>query len=140
MEAVTTSEDQTRALAAKLGAKLRPGDVVLLFGELGAGKTTFVKGLARGLEVPEDYYVQSPTFALINEYPGRVPLYHVDLYRLEPEEAYDLGLEELVAQGVVAIEWPEKLPFSLGRREIKVYLEVLAPEKRKIKIEVPHDL
>ncbi len=140
MEAVTTSEDQTRALAAKLGAKLRPGDVVLLFGELGAGKTTFVKGLARGLEVPEDYYVQSPTFALINEYPGRVPLYHVDLYRLEPEETYDLGLEELVAQGVVAIEWPEKLPFSLGRREIKVYLEVLAPEKRKIKIEVPHDL
>ncbi len=140
MEAVTTSEDQTRALAAKLGAKLRPGDVVLLFGELGAGKTTFVKGLARGLEVPEDYYVQSPTFALINEYPGRVPLYHVDLYRLEPEEAYDLGLEELAAQGVVAIEWPEKLPFSLGRREIKVYLEVLAPEKRKIKIEVPHDL
>ncbi len=140
MEAVTTSEDQTRALAAKLGAKLRPGDVVLLFGELGAGKTTFVKGLARGLEVPEDYYVQSPTFALINEYPGRVPLYHVDLYRLEPEETYDLGLEELVGKGVVAIEWPEKLPFSLGRREIKVYLEVLAPEKRKIKIEVPHDL
>ncbi len=140
METVTTSEDQTQALAAKLGAKLKPGDVVLLFGELGAGKTTFVKGLAKGLEVPEDCYVQSPTFALINEYPGRVPLYHVDLYRLEPEETYDLGLEELADKGVVAIEWPEKLPFSLGRREIKVYLEVLAPEKRKIKIEVSHDL
>ncbi len=140
METVTTSEDQTQALAAKLGAKLKPGDVVLLFGELGAGKTSFVKGLAKGLGVPEDCYVQSPTFALINEYPGRVPLYHVDLYRLEPEETYDLGLEELADKGVVAIEWPEKLPFSLGRREIKVYLEVLAPEKRKIKIEVSHDL
>ncbi len=130
----TKSAEETRKVAEKLAANLKAGDVVLLFGDLGAGKTTFVQGLARGLGVAEDYYIQSPTFALINEYPGKIPLFHVDLYRLEPEDVYDLGLEELALQGVLVIEWSEKLPFSF-EREIRVYFEILSPEKRKITIE-----
>ena len=139
MEVETSSPEETRQVAERLARGLGPGDVVLLFGGLGAGKTTFVQGLARGLGVPEDYYVQSPTFALINEYPGRVPLFHVDLYRLEPEDVYDLGLEELSGQGVVVIEWSERLPFSF-EREIRVRLELISPERRKIIIEGRNDL
>ncbi|OAG28472.1 tRNA (adenosine(37)-N6)-threonylcarbamoyltransferase complex ATPase subunit type 1 TsaE [Thermodesulfatator autotrophicus] len=131
----TKSPEETEQLAEKLGKRLACGDIILLFGDLGAGKTTFVKGLARGLGVPEDYYVQSPTFAIINEYPGRIPLYHVDLYRLEPEDVYDLGLEELAEQGVLVIEWSERLPFSFDKA-IKVYFEILDAQERKIIIDI----
>ncbi len=134
MEIETQSPEETQKVAEELGRRLKPGEVVLLFGELGAGKTTFVQGLARGLGVSEDYYIQSPTFALINEYPGRIPLFHIDLYRLEPEDVYDLGLEELASQGILVIEWSERLPFSLGK-EIRVHLKILSPERRKIIIE-----
>lgn len=106
---VTASEDETSRAGQTLAAALRPGDVVLLYGELGAGKTAFVRGLARGLAAP-DADVSSPTFTLIQEYAGdRATLYHVDLYRLEPREVDDLGLEELVSgDGIVAIEWAER--------------------------------
>jgi len=134
LEIETQSPEETQKVAEELGRRLKPGEVVLLFGELGAGKTTFVQGLARGLGVSEDYYIQSPTFALINEYPGRIPLFHIDLYRLEPEDVYDLGLEELASQGILVIEWSERLPFSLGK-EIRVHLKILSPERRKIIIE-----
>ncbi|WP_457756360.1 tRNA (adenosine(37)-N6)-threonylcarbamoyltransferase complex ATPase subunit type 1 TsaE [Thermodesulfatator indicus] len=130
----TKSPEETERLAEELGQKLSRGNVIFLFGDLGAGKTTFVKGLARGLGVPKDYYVQSPTFAIINEYPGRVPLYHVDLYRLEPEDVYDLGLEELAEQGVLVIEWSERLPFFFDKA-IKVYFEIIGPSERLITIE-----
>jgi len=129
----TNSPEETRAVAKELAEELKIGDVVLLEGDLGAGKTTFIQGLAEGLGVPEDYYVSSPTFALINEYPGRLTLYHIDLYRLEPEEVEDLGLEDLLAQGVLAIEWAERLPFSFPRG-LSVRLKVIAPTKRRLEI------
>jgi tRNA threonylcarbamoyladenosine biosynthesis protein TsaE len=107
---VTHSEDETQAVARTLAATLRAGDIVLLSGMLGAGKTAFVRGLAAGLGIdPDD--VSSPTFTLVHEYRGgRLTLFHADLYRLDGAAADDLGLEELgVADGVLAIEWPERL-------------------------------
>ena len=107
----TRSEAETATVGRDLAASLHAGDTVLLSGELGAGKTAFVRGLAEGLGVPADA-VSSPTFTLIQEYRGgRLPLFHVDLYRLDdPREIDDLGLEEIAADGVLAIEWAEKLP------------------------------
>jgi len=111
MIVTTASETQTAAVGRDLAQSLRAGDAVLLQGELGAGKTAFVRGLAEGLGVPADA-VSSPTFTLIQEYRGgRLPLFHVDLYRLDDRrEIDDLGLEEIAADGVLAIEWAEKLP------------------------------
>lgn len=130
---LTNSEDETSAIGERLGASLRQGDVVLLYGELGAGKTAFVRGLARGLGAsPDD--VSSPTFTLIQEYAGRVTLYHVDLYRLEPKEIPDLGLEDLVlGDGVVAIEWAERWP---GRPNdvIEVKIGEVGEDARSISI------
>ena len=102
-------EAETSAAGERLGSALRPGDVVLLHGQLGAGKTAFVRGLARGLGASPDE-VSSPTFTLIQEYEGtRGTLSHVDLDRLEPREVDELGLDELVSgNGVVAIEWAER--------------------------------
>ena len=105
----TASELETSAVGESLATALRPGDVILLYGDLGAGKTAFVRGLARGIGAdPDD--VSSPTFTIVQEYAGRsLKLYHVDLYRLQPAEIDDLGLDDLVAgKGVVAIEWAER--------------------------------
>jgi tRNA threonylcarbamoyladenosine biosynthesis protein TsaE len=105
---VTRDEAETSAAGERFAARLDHGDVVLMFGDLGAGKTAFVRGLARGLEASPDA-VSSPTFTLIQEYRGRVTLYHADLYRLKPEEVSDLGLDELTQeQGVLAVEWAER--------------------------------
>ena len=111
MTTLTHSESETAAAGRKMAAALGPGSVVLLYGDLGAGKTAFVRGLAEGLGVPAEE-VSSPTFALMQEYRGgRVPLVHVDLYRLDdPREIDDLGLEEAGQACVLAIEWAEKLP------------------------------
>lgn len=131
-EIVTTSEEQTADAGERLAARLKPGDVVLLYGELGAGKTAFVRGLARGLGAPEAD-VSSPTFTIVQEYGGRLTLYHVDLYRLEPKEVDDLGLDELVsADGVVAIEWAERWH---GRPDdaIEVRLEHAGEDRRSIR-------
>lgn len=105
---VTGSEDDTAAAGERLAGRVQPGDVVLLYGDLGAGKTAFVRGLARGLGAAADD-VSSPTFTLVQEYHGRVTLHHVDLYRLEPVEVADLGLDEMTSgDAVVAIEWAER--------------------------------
>jgi len=111
----TSSPEATLALAERLGKLLEPGDVVALVGELGSGKTLFSQGLARGLRVPETFYITSPTFAIINEYPGRVPFYHLDLYRVSDRaEFLELGLEEILyGRGAVAIEWAERLGDAL---------------------------
>jgi tRNA threonylcarbamoyladenosine biosynthesis protein TsaE len=131
---LTMSEEETEAGGERLGLTLGTGDVVLLYGDLGAGKTAFVRGLARGVGAPSDE-VTSPTFTLIQEYPGgRATLYHVDLYRLDPKEVGDLGLEDLVlGDGIVAIEWAERWT---GRPDdvIEVRLEHAGEDTRRIAV------
>ena len=133
----TRSEEETSAAGERLAAELKPGAVVLLYGDLGAGKTAFVRGLARGLGASSDD-VSSPTFTLVQEYAGPGPtLYHVDLYRLEPKEVDDLGLEDLVlGDGVVAIEWAERWT---GRPDdaIEVHIAEAADEERRMVITRP---
>lgn len=108
MEYLSNSAQETEALGERLAAVLQPGDVVAYTGDLGAGKTAFTRGLARGLGVPDR--VTSPTFTIVNEYEGgRLPLFHFDLYRMEsPEELFDIGWEDYLARGgVCAVEWSE---------------------------------
>jgi len=100
-----------QALGERLGRLLQAGDVVGLLGPLGAGKTTFAQGIARGLEVPPDRHVASPTFALVNQHPGRVPFVHADLYRInQPAELAELGLAEAYDYAAAAIEWLDRFP------------------------------
>lgn len=130
----TASETETAAAGETLGAKLRPGDVVLLYGDLGAGKTAFVRGMALGIGANPDE-VTSPTFTLVQEYAGlSATLYHVDLYRLEGPEIDDLGLEDLVSgAGIVAIEWAERWS---GRPDdvTEVRIEDISDDRRRITI------
>lgn len=100
-------EAATEKLGRVLGAQLKPGDVVLLYGGLGAGKTTMARGLARGLGVGDEYAITSPTFTLLNVYPGKIAFFHADLYRLDADSALDLGLLDEAAQGILAVEWAE---------------------------------
>jgi tRNA threonylcarbamoyladenosine biosynthesis protein TsaE len=130
----TEGEAATRALARTLAAALVPGDVLLLRGDLGAGKTAFVRGLAEGLGVDPDE-VTSPTFMLVHEYRGgRLPLVHVDLYRLERSSLDEIGLDaDLAAEGVLAVEWPERLAGSLPGA-IEVDIEHRGGDERDITI------
>ena len=135
-ETVTTnSEDETFALGKHVAASLQPGTFVLLHGDLGAGKTAFVRGMAAGLGgSPDD--VSSPTFVLIQQYKGRVPLVHVDLYRLDSAAAVDdLGLEELASGAVMAIEWADRLPRPLDG-SVTVQIEDLGGDSRRITLYV----
>ena len=128
------SDAETEAIGARLAARLEPGSRVLLYGELGAGKTAFVRGLAAGLGIHPDE-VSSPTFTLVQEYRGgRLPLFHVDLYRLAPGEVDDLGLDALAAGGVLAIEWAERMPRG-DADAIHVRLEHAGEDERRILIE-----
>ena len=132
MARTTHSEEETMAVAREVAATLRAGDVVLLSGTLGAGKTAFVRGLAEGLGLNPDE-VSSPTFTIVHEYRGgRLSLYHADLYRLERTATEDIGLEEMgVKDGVLAIEWPDRLTHALpGAREIRI--EVVDENTRRI--------
>jgi tRNA threonylcarbamoyladenosine biosynthesis protein TsaE len=134
---MTASENETAQAARELGATLSPGDVVRLFGDLGSGKTAFVRGLAEGLGI-DGSEVTSPTFTLVQEYRGgRLPLIHVDLYRLEdPREIDDLGLDEIAVDGVLAIEWAEKLQ-QVRDRAIEVRIAHGAGDTRTITIQAP---
>jgi tRNA threonylcarbamoyladenosine biosynthesis protein TsaE len=134
------SPEETLALAEKLARGLASDSlhIILLEGDLGAGKTQFVKGLARGLEVADWYYLNSPTFTLINEYRGRLPLFHFDLYRLgDTDELFDLGFNDyLSGPGVVAIEWPEKaLPLLPRSGLTRVGFELLPGDRRRLLLE-----
>ena len=130
----THSESETASVGRDLARTLGPGSIVLLIGELGAGKTAVVRGLAEGLGVAADE-VSSPTFTLIQEYRGgRLPLLHVDLYRLDdPREIDDLGLDELGTHGVVAIEWADKLPRPV-QEAIVVRIELGEDDTRTIRV------
>jgi tRNA threonylcarbamoyladenosine biosynthesis protein TsaE len=123
MRCRTSSPDETRALATALGSQLGPGDLVLLVGDLGSGKTTFAQGLAKGLgvEVP----VTSPTFTLVQQYLGRVPVAHVDVFRLERmQELHDLGIEELVdGPGVTIVEWGDVVKQVLPQTYVLIRIE-----------------
>ena len=128
----TTHSDATRALGQALGQLSQAGDFIACTGSLGAGKTTFIQGFAAGLEVSEDYYVRSPTFTLMQEYHGRLPVYHYDLYRLADEnEVWDIGFEDYVnADGVVLVEWAEKFPAVLPAARLDIRISILDTEVR----------
>ncbi len=134
MQVLTHSVEETRALAEQLGrAVLRPGDFVVLAGELGAGKTAFAQGVARGLGVTEP--VVSPTFTIVREYQGDVPLTHVDVYRLgRLQELHDLGFDEFPEDGVTLVEWGDVIGPLLPADRLEVRLELAGEEEREIEI------
>ena len=134
---ISPSAIETHQFAETLAPKLKPGSCLILIGNLGVGKTTFVQGLARGLGVSDP--VISPTFTLLREYAGRVPLYHVDAYRISRiDELREIGLEDyMMSEGVVAIEWGEKATGLLPKNYIKISIELLPDQTRKICIETP---
>ena len=132
----TQNEGETEALGMRVASALPEGGaVVALYGELGAGKTAFVRGLARGLGV-EDMVV-SPTFTIVNEYPGRRELFHFDMYRLSSaDELFDIGWEDYLArEGVCAVEWSENVPEAFDGSEIRVTIEKTSDTARKITVE-----
>jgi tRNA threonylcarbamoyladenosine biosynthesis protein TsaE len=122
-----------QAIGARLGRLLAAGDVLALIGPLGAGKTTFVQGVARGLEVPAERHVASPTFALVNEHPGRVPLVHADLYRInDARELDELGLVDAYDRAAVAIEWLDRFPDAAPGERLTIELEIAADGARRL--------
>ena len=136
IEIISTSAEQTGEKGRFIGEKLKKGDILALSGELGSGKTCFTNGLARGMGVDEKYQITSPTFTLINEYPGRCKLYHFDIYRLNCYSDFeDLGYEEyFYSDGIVVIEWAEKIAKILPANTLFIDFEYLDENKRKIVI------
>ncbi|HWS47053.1 MAG TPA: tRNA (adenosine(37)-N6)-threonylcarbamoyltransferase complex ATPase subunit type 1 TsaE [Acidimicrobiia bacterium] len=135
---VTRGGEATESVGEEIGRQLRAGDLVVLAGELGAGKTTFVKGVARGLGVTDP--VTSPTFTIVQEYGGRVPLAHVDVYRLvRIQELHDIGFEELLEGHVVIVEWGDVIARALPADRLEVRITMLEGDEDARAIEiVPH--
>jgi len=135
IQLVSASPEATFAVAARLAAGAQPGDVVCLWGELGAGKTVFAKGFGAGLGVRDT--ISSPSFVLMGEYAGRLPLFHIDLYRLtSPQEVFDGGLlDDRQAAGVVLIEWPDRLGAALPEDRLDVRIDGEADEPRTLRLE-----
>ena len=121
-EHITYSAEQTEQIGADLGSRLKPGDFIALFGKMGTGKTTFINGVAKGLGIVDT--VSSPTFALVHEYAGTVPLYHFDMYRINSwDDLYSTGyFDYCESKGVVAVEWSENIEMALPSDFIKVEL------------------
>ena len=136
MTIITNSEHETILEGQKLGRELSPGAVVALYGELGAGKTAFTRGLAAGLGISMS--VSSPTFTIVNEYPGKIPLFHFDMYRLEDvNELFDIGWDDYLERGgVCAVEWSEKVPGAFPQETITVRFKSLGGDKRHLEIAV----
>ncbi len=135
-EFITHTEEETIALAARLAAEWQQPLVVLLIGDLGAGKTTFAKGVAEGLGVVRAEDVSSPTFALIHEYGDRGRLYHIDLYRLDTEaEIESLGLDELFSRpAIVLLEWAERFPRLLPEERLEIRITARDDDSRLIRV------
>jgi tRNA threonylcarbamoyladenosine biosynthesis protein TsaE len=128
------SPAETRRLGRRLAPLLAPGDVVLLQGELGAGKTCFAQGIGAGLKVVEA--VKSSSFVLVNEYGGRLHVYHADLFRLEdPQQVFELALEENAADGLLLVEWPDRAPQELPPEHLMVRFETTGEKSRRISFE-----
>ncbi len=145
----THSPNDTLSLGEKIGRHLEAGDIVFLFGDLGAGKTTLTQGIARGLGVAKEEYVRSPSFTLVNQYRGKIPLFHIDLYRIASSlELEDLGLEEVFSsEGISIVEWAEKLfarkdaslPLLGIERWIEIHITIEQEESRKFDLK-PHNM
>ena len=126
----------TFELGEKTGRLIAPGTVCALTGDLGSGKTVFVQGLAKGLDIPDEYYITSPTYTLINEYPGRHVLFHIDLYRIENMVDFeDIGLYDILyGKGIAAVEWAEKLDKNILSDYISFNFEIKNDKERIISI------
>lgn len=136
MDIITNNENETMLEGEKLGKSLSKDSVVALYGGLGAGKTAFTRGLAVGLGITAD--ISSPTFTIVNEYSGKIPLFHFDMYRLDSEdELFDIGWDDYLERGgVCAVEWSEKVPGAFPPGTIKVTLNKLSDNTRKLEITV----
>jgi tRNA threonylcarbamoyladenosine biosynthesis protein TsaE len=134
-ELVSRSPGETQGIGEVIGKAALPGDVLLLEGKLGAGKTCLTQGIARGLDIDE--YVLSPTFVIMREFYGRLPLYHIDLYRLDDiDETMDLGLDEyLYGTGICVVEWAEKALSILPRKHLMIRIDYLSDTERVLRIE-----
>lgn len=134
---ITHSEEETEAVARKIASGWTGTEVVLLQGELGAGKTVFARGLAAGLGVKNLGEVCSPSFTLVNIYQGRWPIYHIDLYRLDREEdILDLGWEDYLGKGVIIVEWGEKIKFGFDQPIYYVQIEIDSQDIRRISVTI----
>ena len=130
---VTSSTEQTEEVGRVLGTMLERGDLVCLFGDLGAGKTHFSFGIAQGLQVKNEY-ITSPTFTFVNEYQGRIPFYHIDLYRLkDPSELEGIGFDEYIdSDGAAVVEWAERAEEELPEDKLNVYLSDVSENSREL--------
>jgi tRNA threonylcarbamoyladenosine biosynthesis protein TsaE len=130
----TLHADATKALGLQFGRQAHSGDFIACDGALGVGKTMFIQGFADGLGIYPDEYVRSPTFTLVNEYQGSIPLYHFDLYRISCiEEAWDIGFEEyLDTPGVIIVEWAHKFPLLLPPRRLSICITAVSCETRYV--------
>ena len=130
--------EETHSIGIALGSQLNGKTIITLKGDLGSGKTSFVQGLAKGFNVPDAYYVTSPTYNIINEYPGTLTLYHIDLYRIsDPDELYDIGFEEIIDdEAVIAIEWPDRLPEGWIKADIDINIKITENDSRSFSINI----
>ncbi|RJP23628.1 MAG: tRNA (adenosine(37)-N6)-threonylcarbamoyltransferase complex ATPase subunit type 1 TsaE [Candidatus Abyssobacteria bacterium SURF_5] len=141
MRLLSNSPDDTRQIGKLLGRLLRLGDVVALAGRLGSGKTVLTQGLAEGLDVDPDEYVSSPSFTIVNEYRGRTPIFHVDIYRLQGQpEMVALGYEEYFdPRGVTIIEWADKVRDLLPERHVLIEFQISGAERRELTVTLAGD-
>ncbi len=131
---LSEKEEDTILLGREIGKLLRPGDLVLLYGDLGTGKTTFIKGIAQALNVDPEVYITSPTFSIVNIYEGEYTIYHIDLYRLVGDEIEDLGIWEYLNEGILLIEWADRISEIPKEDFLEIRFEILDQNKRKITV------